>query len=162
MLLTPRFGDPFDAICTGAADKGTWVRIFHQLDIWGMRGVIRKYHKVHLLFPGNFMKTMRAFWKLTNCLPTAFGTLSHKKSVYSSAPLGASTTELSGMSFPQYLHPCFSPYQLCPKRTIFLSLPSIIFLQPNPHYILQSPQQWIPARERVKEIGRKIQSLIAP
>jgi VacB/RNase II family 3'-5' exoribonuclease len=29
MLLSSRIGDPFDAICTGAADKGTWVRIFH-------------------------------------------------------------------------------------------------------------------------------------
>ncbi len=28
MLLSSRIGDPFDAICTGAADKGTWVRIF--------------------------------------------------------------------------------------------------------------------------------------
>jgi VacB/RNase II family 3'-5' exoribonuclease len=29
MLLSARIGDQFDAICTGAADKGTWVRIFH-------------------------------------------------------------------------------------------------------------------------------------
>ncbi len=29
MLLSSRIGDTFDAICTGAADKGTWVRIFH-------------------------------------------------------------------------------------------------------------------------------------
>jgi VacB/RNase II family 3'-5' exoribonuclease len=29
MLLSLRIGDQFDAICTGAADKGTWVRIFH-------------------------------------------------------------------------------------------------------------------------------------
>ena len=28
MLLSARIGDLFDAICTGAADKGTWVRIF--------------------------------------------------------------------------------------------------------------------------------------
>jgi exoribonuclease-2 len=28
MLLSSRIGDQFDAICTGAADKGTWVRIF--------------------------------------------------------------------------------------------------------------------------------------
>jgi exoribonuclease-2 len=28
-LLSSRIGDQFDAICTGAADKGTWVRIFH-------------------------------------------------------------------------------------------------------------------------------------
>ena len=28
MLLFSRIGDQFDAICTGAADKGTWVRIF--------------------------------------------------------------------------------------------------------------------------------------
>ena len=28
MLLSVRIGDLFDAICTGAADKGTWVRIF--------------------------------------------------------------------------------------------------------------------------------------
>jgi exoribonuclease-2 len=29
LLLTSRIGDKFEAICTGAADKGTWVRIFH-------------------------------------------------------------------------------------------------------------------------------------
>jgi exoribonuclease-2 len=29
MLLASRIGDQFDAMCTGAADKGTWVRIFH-------------------------------------------------------------------------------------------------------------------------------------
>jgi len=29
MLLSSRIGDRFDAICTGAADKGTWVRIFN-------------------------------------------------------------------------------------------------------------------------------------
>ena len=29
MLLSSRIGEQFDAICTGAADKGTWVRIFH-------------------------------------------------------------------------------------------------------------------------------------
>ena len=29
MLLSSRIGERFDAICTGAADKGTWVRIFH-------------------------------------------------------------------------------------------------------------------------------------
>ena len=29
MLLASRIGERFDAICTGAADKGTWVRIFH-------------------------------------------------------------------------------------------------------------------------------------
>ena len=29
MLLASRIGDRFDAICTGAADKGTWMRIFH-------------------------------------------------------------------------------------------------------------------------------------
>jgi len=28
MLLFPRIGNVFDAICTGAAEKGTWVRIF--------------------------------------------------------------------------------------------------------------------------------------
>ncbi len=29
MLLSSKIGDRFDAICTGAADKGTWVRIFY-------------------------------------------------------------------------------------------------------------------------------------
>ena len=29
MLLSPRVGERFDAVCTGASDKGTWVRIFH-------------------------------------------------------------------------------------------------------------------------------------
>ncbi len=29
MLLSSRIGEEFDALCTGAADKGTWVRIFH-------------------------------------------------------------------------------------------------------------------------------------
>jgi exoribonuclease-2 len=29
MLLSSRIGDQFDAMCTGAADKGTWVRIFN-------------------------------------------------------------------------------------------------------------------------------------
>jgi ribonuclease R len=29
MLLSSRIGDHFEAICTGAANKGTWVRIFH-------------------------------------------------------------------------------------------------------------------------------------
>jgi exoribonuclease-2 len=29
MLLSSRIGERFEAICTGAADKGTWVRIFH-------------------------------------------------------------------------------------------------------------------------------------
>jgi VacB/RNase II family 3'-5' exoribonuclease len=29
MLLSSRIGDRFEAICTGSADKGTWVRIFH-------------------------------------------------------------------------------------------------------------------------------------
>ncbi|MBF0315419.1 MAG: RNB domain-containing ribonuclease [Oligoflexia bacterium] len=29
LLLSSRHGELFDAICTGAADKGTWVRIFH-------------------------------------------------------------------------------------------------------------------------------------
>ncbi len=28
MLLSSKIGDQFDAMCTGAADKGTWVRIF--------------------------------------------------------------------------------------------------------------------------------------
>jgi exoribonuclease-2 len=28
MLLSSRIGERFDAICTGAADKGTWVRVF--------------------------------------------------------------------------------------------------------------------------------------
>jgi VacB/RNase II family 3'-5' exoribonuclease len=29
MLLSTRIGDVFDSVCTGAAEKGTWVRIFH-------------------------------------------------------------------------------------------------------------------------------------
>jgi len=29
ILLSSEIGDRFDAMCTGAADKGTWVRIFH-------------------------------------------------------------------------------------------------------------------------------------
>jgi VacB/RNase II family 3'-5' exoribonuclease len=29
MLLSSKIGEQFDAMCTGAADKGTWVRIFH-------------------------------------------------------------------------------------------------------------------------------------
>ena len=29
MLLSSTIGDQFDAICMGAADKGTWVRVFH-------------------------------------------------------------------------------------------------------------------------------------
>lgn len=29
LLLASRIGERFDAICTGAADKGTWVRIVH-------------------------------------------------------------------------------------------------------------------------------------
>jgi exoribonuclease-2 len=29
MLLAPRTGERFDAIVTGAASKGTWVRLFH-------------------------------------------------------------------------------------------------------------------------------------
>ena len=29
MLLASRIGERFDAVVTGAADKGTWVRIFH-------------------------------------------------------------------------------------------------------------------------------------
>jgi hypothetical protein len=29
MLLAPRTGERFDAIVTGAADKGTWVRLLH-------------------------------------------------------------------------------------------------------------------------------------
>jgi hypothetical protein len=51
--------------------------------------------------------------------PPHLGHFLIKNSVYSSAPLGTSTTELSGRSFPQYLHPCFSPYQLCTKRAFF-------------------------------------------
>ncbi len=29
LLLEPRTGQQFDAIVTGASDKGTWVRVFH-------------------------------------------------------------------------------------------------------------------------------------
>jgi exoribonuclease-2 len=29
MLLVSRIGEQFDAICTGASEKGTWVRVFH-------------------------------------------------------------------------------------------------------------------------------------
>lgn len=29
MLLSSKIGEHFDALCTGAAEKGTWVRIFH-------------------------------------------------------------------------------------------------------------------------------------
>jgi VacB/RNase II family 3'-5' exoribonuclease len=29
MLLASRIGEQFEAVCTGAAEKGTWVRIFH-------------------------------------------------------------------------------------------------------------------------------------
>ena len=29
LLLSSRIGETFDGLCTGAADKGTWVRIFH-------------------------------------------------------------------------------------------------------------------------------------
>jgi VacB/RNase II family 3'-5' exoribonuclease len=29
MLLASRIGEQFDAICTGASEKGTWVRVFH-------------------------------------------------------------------------------------------------------------------------------------
>jgi VacB/RNase II family 3'-5' exoribonuclease len=43
MLLASRIGDQFDAICTGAADKGTWVRIFHPATegrlLYGYEGV---------------------------------------------------------------------------------------------------------------------------
>jgi exoribonuclease-2 len=28
MLLEPRIGEQFDALVTGASDKGTWVRLF--------------------------------------------------------------------------------------------------------------------------------------
>ena len=31
MLLTPRLGQQFDAIVTGASEKGTWVRIMNPL-----------------------------------------------------------------------------------------------------------------------------------
>jgi hypothetical protein len=43
MLLSSRIGDRFDAICTGAADKGTWVCIFQPPIegrlIYGVEGV---------------------------------------------------------------------------------------------------------------------------
>src|SRR5205085_7566450 len=29
VLLSPRIGEKFDAIVTGASEKGTWVRVFH-------------------------------------------------------------------------------------------------------------------------------------
>ncbi len=41
MLLSLRIGDQFDAMCTGAAEKGTWVRIFHP----PVEGRLLKGHK---------------------------------------------------------------------------------------------------------------------
>jgi len=54
MLLSSRIGDHFDAICTGAADKGTWVRIFHPPVegrlIYGYEGVdVGNHLKVRLI-----------------------------------------------------------------------------------------------------------------
>lgn len=54
MLLSSRIGDQFDAICTGAADKGTWVRIFHPPIegrlLYGYEGVdVGKRLKVQLI-----------------------------------------------------------------------------------------------------------------
>ncbi len=54
MLLSSRIGDHFDGICTGAADKGTWVRIFHPAVegrlIYGYEGVdVGNHLKVRLI-----------------------------------------------------------------------------------------------------------------
>ena len=48
MLLTPHLGEQFDAVVTGASEKGTWVRIMSPLAegrvVQGLRGPGRRRH----------------------------------------------------------------------------------------------------------------------
>ena len=55
MLLSSRIGEQFEAICTGAAEKGTWVRIFQPPIegrlVQGFDGIdVGKRLKVKLIF----------------------------------------------------------------------------------------------------------------
>jgi exoribonuclease-2 len=72
MLLASRIGDRFDAICTGAADKGTWVRIFHPPVegrlLYGYEGVeVGNRLKVQLIHT-NFDKGYIDFKKIQSIL----------------------------------------------------------------------------------------------